>query len=170
MKEILIMRHGKSDWNADVENDFDRPLNKSGRKAARLMGKKITEYEIKPDVILSSSALRAERTAKIVAKYSLMSREPKYYDGFYYENEDFIIDEIKNLDNTVDRVLIVGHNPMLSNLIKKLTSGEMDTKIKFPTAGLAKISCNVDNWREINAEKNELKLLVYPKLFKKKIV
>lgn len=170
MKEILILRHGKSDWDVSVLNDYDRPLNKKGRKASKLMGKKILEFNLMPDIILSSSAVRAEKTTKIITKNCLFVDEPQYFEGFYSEDEDFIISTIKQLDNDADRVMIIGHNPILSNLILKLTSYEMDMKIKFPTSGLAQITCNIDKWSDLKEGVNELGLLLYPKLFKKSTI
>ena len=80
------------------------------------------------------------------------------------------LDVIKNLDNDSERVLIVGHNPILVNLINKLISMDGETRVKFPTAGLVLITCNIDNWKELKEDSNELKLLLYPKLFKKSLV
>jgi phosphohistidine phosphatase len=146
VKSLLILRHAKSSWKHPGLIDYDRPLNKRGKSDAKQMGKLLRKEKLIPDLILSSSALRAYVTAKVVAKacdYNgeiILSRS--LYDA---ADPKAYLKAIRNLDDTYTRVLIAGHNPNIEELLEILT-GEIHI---MPTCSLAALDLQIDRWSDI---------------------
>ncbi len=163
MKKLYLMRHAKSSWKDKNLEDIKRPLNKRGKKDAPLMGKVLKKREISPDVIISSSAKRAYKTAKAVAKELGYPKEEIIKDKrLYLINFGEFLDYIKNLDDKYQSVLIIGHNPGISDLFSYITGKES----QMPTAAVGGVEFNINSWKEI--EKGEINVLFfdYPKKFK----
>ena len=117
MKSIIIFRHGSANSNIGCEKDYDRTLTPRGIKDAEKMGRYLSGKKIKPDLLLSSSAIRARKTAEAAhaagdwkSKFFL---EPKIYGGSPY----FLLDLIKEQDNHHDSICLVGHEPNFSSFI-----------------------------------------------------
>lgn len=144
------MRHAKSDWSDETINDFDRPLTSSGQKAAALMGKKLKELSIFPDLILSSSAIRAKTTSEIFAEQNGYSKEIIFSDDFYFGSEEDIIASIKNTDNNVNTLMVVGHNPIMEDLVAKITIDNQYAM--FKTATIVILSVPVIKWSGLKRE------------------
>jgi phosphohistidine phosphatase len=123
MKKIMIMRHAKSDWADNSLRDFDRPLNKRGKLAAPIMGKEIKKRNLNPDLIISSPALRARMTAEAVAKNTNYNKNIVLDESFYFGYTNEIIQKVKKIDESYEKVIIFGHNPTWSAIAEKL-SGE----------------------------------------------
>ncbi|MCG8570228.1 MAG: histidine phosphatase family protein [Spirochaetes bacterium] len=164
MKHIFILRHAKSDWSDASLDDFERPLNSRGLKAAETMGKYIKSLPVQPEVILSSPAMRAKMTVEIIKKH-LKKPPTKWFESFYFGNEEDIIKAIKQLSDPIDNVLIAGHNPILEDLTSLLVSDGI-LSVKLPTASLVMIEVNTPNWKSLSPGGTTLKLLVYPKALK----
>ncbi len=160
MKTLLILRHAKSSWKNTYLADHDRPLNKRGKQDAPRMGKLIRDEDLMPDVIISSTANRAISTAEEVALASDFEGEIKYTRDFYHAWVDTFIDIIQNLPDEYERVMIVGHNPGLEELVGALTGqGE-----RMPTAALAHIQLPIDQWQDLDEEtEGELLFVFRPK-------
>lgn len=148
MKTLLLMRHAKSSWKDSSLKDTDRPLNKRGQKAAPRMGEKLKDAGLKPQLILSSPALRARDTAEMVAKKSGFKKDIQLIDSFYMGEPDDYLHEIVKLPDEVDRVLVIGHNPGLEGLMQIL-SRQIEA---LPTAGVAAISLPVEHWSEVSQQ------------------
>jgi phosphohistidine phosphatase len=161
MKQLLIMRHAKSDWSVEVP-DFDRLLNPRGKRDAPFMGKLVN---LIPDIILSSPAIRAKKTATGFAQACRYEKEIVWLDNFYHGTEIEIIDELKKLDNKIETAMVVGHNETLEILISALLS---KTKIKvfFPTAAVALLTFEKDEWSKIDKATACLHWILHPKSFK----
>ena len=84
MKTLLIMRHAKSSWKHPTLSDFERPLNKRGKRAAPLMGSRIKSQGLRPGAIISSSAVRARETAEAVTTAGGFNAEPQFLDNLYH--------------------------------------------------------------------------------------
>ncbi len=121
MKSILIMRHGEPQRKLGL-NDFDLPLSDKGEKAAAHKGEIISWKGVILDAILSSPAMRAKTTAKLVAESCGYEGEIIFHKDFYVCGSDLIIDTIKELPDSINRVLLVGHNPALTDLVYTLPS------------------------------------------------
>lgn len=143
---LLILRHAKSSWKASGLADHDRPLNKRGLRDAPRMGWLLREEDLLPDLILSSTALRARKTAEIVAEKSGYEGELEYRSDFYGAGPEAYLDVLSSLTDEYSRVMVVGHNPGLEDLLELLT-GEIE---KMPTAALAQVALPIQTWRELS--------------------
>lgn len=161
MKRIYILRHGKSDWDADYSSDHDRPLKGRGERAARLMGRFLTAVGAIPAVVVSSSAVRALTTARLAAEAGAWGREVRVEPELYGASRRRVLEEIHALDPAPESALLVGHEPTCSNVIGSLIGS---AEIRFPTAAVACIDLPVSRWDAIEFGQGRLMWLVTPKL------
>ena len=163
MKSILILRHGKSDWGADCGSAHQRPLAKRGIRAAELMGRFLTQIDQIPDQIISSTAVRARTTAELGIQAGQWNSPASYTDSLYGASVGAVLELLQHLDESVERVLLVGHQPTWSELTSDLTGG---ARLHFPTAALARVDFDIDRWDELRAGHGVLVWLVNPKTVK----
>jgi len=154
MKTLLILRHAKSSWKHPELSDHDRPLNKRGKHDAPIMGRQMREKRLVPDLIISSTAVRAKDTAVAIAEAVKYKREIVFLPSLYAAIPDAYIKAINDTaeDDDNSTVLVVGHNPGLEELIEVLT-GEM---CELPTCGLAIIELPIENWSTLNMRQGKL--------------
>jgi phosphohistidine phosphatase len=146
IKTLLILRHAKSSWKFPDLADHDRPLNKRGKRDAPKIGNLLKEKDLVPDIIISSTAVRAEKTAKMVAKASKYKGKVTLTDSLYAAGPDAYIDVLRNLQNKYNTVLVIGHNPGLEELVKILSGEEHHV---MPTCALAHIRLDIQSWSDI---------------------
>jgi len=159
MKQLLLMRHAKSSWKDASLPDEERPLNKRGREAARFMGRYLREHDLVPDAIVCSSAVRANDTAKRVAKGGKFDT-PTAVDALYLSGAASYLEVIGATVDNVRRLLVIGHNPDSEMLISKLT-GANET---MPTGAVAIINVHADSWAAFAASpKATLSRVLRPK-------
>ena len=145
MKLLLAMRHAKSSWDEPNLDDFDRPLNSRGERDAPKMGKRIAKKGIHVDHICSSPANRAISTAKLMAEaidYPLKKIQKE--QALYHAGEDSILKIISSLPDTAERVLLVGHNPGLTDFVNNFPGTSIEN---IPTAGLVVIEFDIKEWK-----------------------
>ncbi len=145
MKTVLILRHAKSSWNDPLLSDHDRPLNKRGKRDAPYIGEFLKHQQLVPDLILSSTAKRARKTAQAVAKASGYDGEVEMITSFYHAEPETYISRLEDLPDTYQRVMVVGHNPTLEMLVTQLTNC-FET---MPTAAVAYVQLPIENWRKL---------------------
>lgn len=161
MKKLLLMRHAKSDWSDDSLEDFDRPLNKRGLKAAPKMGEELKKRKIIPDLILSSPAERAKKTAALFAEANGYKNEIQYIDNFYFGIEDDVIRTIKEVDNNVQTLLVIAHNPTMEVISSQLT---IDNEVvPFKTATVAILNFYAKKWSGLQMNSCEVEAVLNPK-------
>jgi phosphohistidine phosphatase len=148
MKTLLLMRHAKSSWKNQKLADHERPLNKRGKKDAPLMGQMLKERHLVPQQIISSTAIRARQTTETVVEHSHYKGEVLYLDRLYLAEADEYIKVLREVPDSLDRVMLVGHNPGLETLLQVLT-GEIQS---LPTAVIAQINLPIDHWVDISNE------------------
>ena len=148
MKTLLILRHAKSSWNYPELSDYDRPLNKRGKRDAPRMGEHLRQERLIPDRILTSSAKRARKTASRVAKTSGYTGKVKKLDAFYDAVAGVYYDTLQALRDKHQRVMVVGHNPTMEQLVYSLT-GQFR---QMPTAALAHIELPIQRWEELRLD------------------
>jgi phosphohistidine phosphatase len=148
MKTLLILRHAKSSWKHDDLADHDRPLKKRGEQAAALMGELIRKHDLTPQRILSSTARRALKTAKLIAEACHYEEQIIATRAFYQAEPEDIVEVLRTLDDADERVMIVGHNPDLEMFLESLT-GAMES---LPTAALAQVTLPIDSWKELEED------------------
>ncbi len=166
MKTLTLLRHAKSAWDDPVQRDFDRPLNKRGRRAAQTIGREMRSLNLRFDQIFASPALRVVETLGEVASAYGQPLEPQYDKRIYLASTDTLIDVIHAADVDAERLLIVGHNPGLEKLALLLTRGEglrAEIAIKYPTATLAEISLPVDRWGNVSEGIGTIERFIRPR-------
>lgn len=159
MKTLFILRHAKSSWDFSELSDFKRPLNDRGEKAAPFMGELMKKKNYLPDLIVASPAERAKQTAMSVKESAESDAKIRFDERIYEASPQSLIYLISEIDDEIDSLMIVGHNPGFENLVKIL-SGENK---RMPTAALAVIELDIENWNEIKANCGELKEFLIPK-------
>ncbi len=147
MKNLFIMRHAKSSWNDPDISDHDRPLNKRGKRDAPKMGKLIRDQNIAPDLIISSTAIRASKTAELVARGFKYKGETVLDESIYSAEPIDILKILSRCPNRYDSILLVGHNPTVEETIKLLTALP---EITMPTCSLVHLTLAIEKWSEIN--------------------
>ena len=161
MKTLYLVRHAKSSWNNSNLSDHARPLNDRGERDAPHMGNRLRKRKPQPALIITSSAVRAETTATLLA------------EAIGYPPSDITIDErlygaepkdvlaiIGELDNAIDCAMLVGHNPTFTDLINALSGSQIDN---VPTCGMAVLKFPTNTWSTIAQTPGELLDFDYPK-------
>ena len=144
-RRLLIMRHGKSSWSAQGIIDHDRKLAKRGKSDARRMGRELRDRDLLPDVILSSTAKRAQSTVRQMVEASGYSGRVIDDPALYFGNLADHIRTLSALPDGTQSVMLVGHNPLLEDLLHHLTGNE----IRLPTTALACVDLPIDTWSEL---------------------
>lgn len=124
---LLVMRHGKSDWSVGAD-DHSRPLNNRGVRSAKGMARLLNEVGLEPDLIISSTAARALTTARLAFEAGQWDCELQATDDFYDADVSSVLRVIRSIDPSVDRCLVIGHNPTWSALVHELTGGNVAMK------------------------------------------
>ena len=161
MKQLIVMRHAKSSWDFPELDDYDRPLNERGKKAAVLMGERLLKYGTVPDLVLSSGAKRAYDTAKRVCKvigypkYQIRREEELYMAGL----TDFYR-LVHGLPDEYQAVMLVSHNPGVADFMNNITNG---VYLEVPTAALAVVSFGQGGWADLSPKTGETVYYSYPK-------
>ena len=160
MKEIYVLRHAKSSWDNSNLSDFERPLADRGISDAKKMSKFLKDMDLKIDKVLCSNALRAKETFDLTADgFNFEIDKATYTDKLYFGDTTDIIKDLKELDESLKNILIVGHNPTLHYLVELLTNKSID---RFKTCNLAIISHDGE-WISLNSQKCRLRSLIKPK-------
>ncbi|MGW8181496.1 MAG: SixA phosphatase family protein [bacterium] len=164
MKNLLLLRHAKSDWGVFFETDHDRPLSPRGRSAARLIGSYLASTGPLPDLILTSSALRARTTAEKAKESGSWPSSIVYSRDLYEAAPESILHLLQQQEDSIGTLMIVGHNPTCESLAHLLIGGG---SLRFPTGALARIKFPATAWHGIAFGQGTLSWLVTPKQLKK---
>lgn len=159
MKTLILVRHAKSDWKNDPTiEDFDRPLNHRGERDAPAMAKRVAEIGLRVDVLISSPALRALSTAEALAKKLnlLVQIDQRVYEAGVHD----LLTVVRGFDDHQSNVVLVGHNPGLSEFLRYLTD---ENYADLPTAGVAVVELPLKSWRYTFEGKGVLKNSLCPK-------
>lgn len=148
MKSVLILRHAKSSWGDSGLSDHDRPLNDRGKRDAPRIGELIQSLDIQPDQILSSTAKRARKTAKRVAQAMGYSGPIELLERLYLAPPRTYLDTISHLQDSIQRPLLVGHNPGIEEWLAQLI-GHYE---EMPTGALAWVELDIHSWQEVSSE------------------
>jgi phosphohistidine phosphatase len=160
MKTLLLMRHAKSDWDADYGPDHDRPLNERGLRSARLMGRVLADEGLVPDLIISSTAVRARRTAELAIEAGDWEAELVLDRSLYDEGPRGVLEAGASAPD-VSSVMLVGHQPTWSMLVSALTGERADMK----TAAVAVIELDLDSWAELPGASGTLTKVLGPRSY-----
>lgn len=148
MKTLLLLRHAKSSWDEPGLDDHDRPLNKRGRKTAPRMGQLLRDEDLVPDVVVSSSAVRAESTAEAVAQACGYEGGIDQRRALYLAAPSAYLRVLHDLPDKAKRALVIGHNPGMEDLLEALSGRAR----RMPTAALAVLEIDVKHWSELELD------------------
>lgn len=158
MKELFLVRHGQSSWDDVRLADRDRPLTEKGKSDAAKVGKRLAESEVALDVIISSPAKRALATAEAIARRLDFKRKHIVQDERLYTGQvDDLLQLIREVGDSHKRVMLVGHNPLLSELVLHLS----DKDINLPTCAVAVLKYDTKLWSKIARKKLEKVAIKY---------
>lgn len=169
MKLLTLFRHGKSDWETGVQDDYDRPLKERGRKDTPLMGKFLADIGATPDLLISSPAVRARQTAELLAPALGYSREIRWEASIYAASAGELMSLLRHLPDEAAHVLLVGHNPGFEDLAARLIGADaygMASGLRMPTAAAAHLVLAADTWNAVQANCGQLIWLVNPRLLR----
>jgi phosphohistidine phosphatase len=150
MKTLLLLRHAKSSWNDNTLVDQKRPLNQRGKKDAPIMGKYLKNKKLTPDLIISSTAKRAKDTSKLVAEYCGYNKDIEESKLLYGTTSRDYLTTIGGISDKHHRVLLIGHNPILEEVLEIVTGEQIIMK----TCSLAHISLPINYWSEVKDDTN----------------
>ena len=161
MKTLTILRHAKSSWSDSSLSDAERPLNRRGERDAPIMGERIAAAGIRPALIISSPAVRAFATARIVAEQinyprEFLEKEP----ALYLASLDRLLDIVIAQNDSINNLMLVGHNPGLTSLVNYLSPNLTDN---LPTCGVVSFSLDTDSWDIYSPPKASVDYHDYPK-------
>lgn len=167
MKEVIFVRHAKSDWGTEFLQDVDRHLNERGYSDAYFLSEWYLKNKTLPQLILSSTATRAMSTALIFArKFNCEMHAFTPEKDLYEANSTQILSILKKQNSALNSVMLFGHNPGLTSVCNELTDDLFFDNI--PTCGIVSLSFAISKWADLYSKKGKLNYYQFPKEFKNK--
>lgn len=165
MVRLYIVRHAKSSWKTDGLDDFERPINGRGRKAAPAIGNYMRQHGLHPDLILCSAAVRARETLDLIL--AALDGDPtvEIEEDLYLASIEILLERLRRLEDGPDAVMLIGHNPGLHDLALSLaTPGEQKVPTgKYPTAALTELAFEDQRWPDIGPGTGDVVRFVAPR-------
>ena len=146
MRTLYLVRHAKSSWSDPTLADRERPLSGRGLRAARKMGRRLARRDLRPDLMLSSPAVRALKTARLIARRLRYARRDILVDaGLYACSTADLLRTVRSLDERFPRVMLIGHNPELTGLAHRFCK----QITHMPTCAVACFTFDAETWTDI---------------------
>jgi phosphohistidine phosphatase len=164
MKSVYLLRHAKSDWSTSYSTDHERPLSKRGRLAAGTVGRFLAAVRQTPEVVVTSTAVRARTTVELAAQAGGWNCEVREEPAFYGGSSEDLLVAIRAAPEPAERLLLAGHEPTWSATVSRLSGGG---DAKMVTAGVARIDLPIASWSEAEPGIGTLCWLVTPKLLQR---
>lgn len=161
MLHLMLMRHGKSDWDAGALDDHSRPLSNRGVRAAERMGQVLRDLQLVPDIVVSSTATRARSTAEIARISGGWDSRLILADELYGASVETTLECAERHAGDATRVMLVGHQPTWSMTVQQLTGGTADIR----TATIADIEIHATSWDGLSSARGTLSSLLQPRSF-----
>ena len=167
MKVLLVLRHAKASQDSPSGLDFDRPLKPRGQRQAVALGRMMRERKLAADLILASPAARVVETVSGLMEGTGERIEPVFDRRLYNASPETLLEVIHGVDDNVERLLVVGHNPGLQYLVLQLAENDSDglrgeVAAGFPTAMLAEVTLAVERWQDVARNSGRLASLIRP--------
>jgi phosphohistidine phosphatase len=168
VKTLTLLRHAKSGWDDPVARDFDRPLNPKGRRAAATMGRHVRDLGLRFDRVIASPAVRVAETVAEIERGLGRALAPEWDRRLYLASSATLLDVVHEVDAAAASLLLIGHNPGLEELTQLLVpdaaGGLRDVAAqKYPTATLAELTFDGDDWGAVTAARGVLRRFVRPR-------
>ncbi|MCF8368274.1 MAG: histidine phosphatase family protein [Bacteroidales bacterium] len=167
MKTLYIARHAKSSWDYHGIDDHQRPLLEKGKKRTRYVVNYLQEKNVQIDLIMSSHAVRALNTAKIIA-HGIGYPEDKIVisKNIYHGYADSLNNYFYDLSDGVNSLMLVGHNPTFTYFANQFLDKKIDN---LPTSGIVCIEFKTDKWEDVFSSDRKTKFIISPKILKDKL-
>ncbi|MBY8976995.1 histidine phosphatase family protein [Rhodobacteraceae bacterium NNCM2] len=154
MKKVILLRHAKSSWSDPDLADHDRPLNPRGKASAPVIAQWLAHRKHLPDTILCSSAKRTKQTIKRMRSVLPELPDAKIEEKLYHASPDTMRERLNKLPKSCDTVLLVGHQPGIGALTRKLAEKKVRPRCArafehFPTAAAAVLEFDIKDWSEL---------------------
>ena len=165
MKRVFLLRHAKSAWDNPGLRDRDRSLAPRGRKAAKRVGRWAKKHTVRPQLVICSSAARAQQTMRLVLP-SLGEPDVWVEVNLYAADAETLLARIRTLPDEVDEAMLVGHNPGLMDVLLLLAApGKLRERaaVNMPTGALAELEADVRRWVDVTPGEAQLKAFVVPR-------
>ena len=160
-KELFLVRHAKSSWDDPTISDHDRPLNERGYRNAPEMGRRLSDRGVSPDVLISSTALRACTTAEIMAGSINFPKDQIVFDRtLYHASATELQEYIGGLDDSHFSVMLFGHNPGMTSLVSHLFGLALDN---LPTCGVVHLKFSAESWADASRSMPSGATIDFPK-------
>jgi phosphohistidine phosphatase len=160
LKRIYFIRHAKSSWANPLLSDFERPLNKRGREAAKIMGEKFKCMSIQPDLVFCSPAERTKKTLDLLMHHAQWKADLRFEPDLYLASPNRLLCIAQQAPDGVQSLVLLGHNPGLEDLIRSI---QPLAHPKFPTLGVVACHWTVASWKDVNIENAHFDWFDYPK-------
>lgn len=160
-RRLLLLRHGKSDWDATYEHDHDRPLAERGVRDAKRIGRFLADSGRVPDLVVHSTAVRAARTVELAVEAGDWPSDVRASRDLYDSDLATLLEIVNGVDADTKTLLLAGHQPLWSLAASRLTGGGA---IRMPTAAVVCIRFEADDWGTVTEGSGELDWLIVPKL------
>lgn len=158
MKTLFLIRHAKSSWDDPSLDDYDRPLNDRGKKDAPKMGKRLKKQKIHPDLMVSSTAKRARKTAQAIADaLDYPEKHIQWRDELYHAGPETILRVMQGVDDKVGQLFLFGHNPGLTDFANRMGASSIDNIV---TTGIYALQLDIASWQDAQLN-GKAKLLFY---------
>jgi phosphohistidine phosphatase len=169
MKKLFLLRHAKSDYPNNVNDDHARPLNKRGEADCRKIARYLKENNISPQAILASDATRTTSTINNLLRETASATQVQFLSKLYLATPGEILKEVAKIDNSLQSAMIVAHNPGIEQLARILIKdGKPESlakiRIKYPTCALTCLELDTDSWSRIDPQSGYLANFITPKM------
>lgn len=162
MKRLTLVRHAKSDWSLPGQDDWDRPLNKRGQRDAPEMARRLRSRRLKPELMLTSPAVRALTTASVMARELKVPADRVMQDErLYLASPADLLAVIRERGGATRHVMVFGHNPGLTECANRLSDGEQIDNL--PTCGVFTALYRLEDWSELDWGRGQDTDFDYPK-------
>ncbi len=168
MKTLILMRHAKAGWASPGMDDHDRALNKRGRSAATVMARWLEARGLRPGKVLCSPSRRTCETAELMRDAVPWLPEPELPAALYHAGPGTLLEHLRRLPKGGDSVLVIGHEPGLSALLRMLGGRAAAPECRrayghFPTAAIAVLEADIGDWRDFGADRVEFTAFAVPR-------
>lgn len=160
MKQLIVVRHAKSSWEAGILNDYDRVLNNRGHEEAKAMAALLKQKQILPKLLISSTATRAFTTASYFANelhIAIADIEKQHH--LYNAPQEHYDDVIKNVLDDIDSIALFGHNPGITDFVNSLTNKKI---VEMPTCGVFVVEAACKSWKDFKKSSKTFQHFLYP--------
>ncbi len=168
MKTLILMRHAKAGWAGPGMDDHDRALNKRGRSATPVMARWLEARGLRPGTVLCSPSRRTCETVELMRDAAPGLPEPELPAALYHAGPGSLLEHLRRLPMVCDSVLVIGHEPGLSTLLRMLGGRTAAPECRraygnFPTAAIAVLEAGIGDWRDLGADTAEFVAFAVPR-------